>query len=77
MDQLKFEAIMPIIVNDLASRVAQAQGILEKEAVIRLYSSILYAKLEQEKTKVWQFSGEQLLELYLEEQRTGKITFPE
>jgi hypothetical protein len=77
MDQLKFEAIMPIIVNDLAGRVAQAQGILEKEAVIRLYSSILYAKLEQEKTKVWQFSGEQLLELYLEEQRTGKITFPE
>jgi len=42
-----------------------------------LYRSGLYAALEKEETKVWQYSTEKLYDLYLEEKQTGKLELPE
>ena len=40
-------------------------------------ASKLYAALEKEETKVWQYSTGMLDALYEQEKRTGKISFPD
>ena len=42
-----------------------------------LYNSVLYKKLEDEKTKLWRLGYPLLYDLLEEELTTGKITFPE
>jgi hypothetical protein len=37
----------------------------------------LYASLEQEDTKVWQYSTDMLYLLFKQEEKTGKIEFPD
>ncbi len=77
MDKNKFDAIFPIICSSLAGKIADELNLTEKEAVTELYSSRLYEKLEQEETKVWQYSTEKLFDLFMEEKNSGKITFPQ
>ncbi|HEY5587143.1 MAG TPA: hypothetical protein VIK78_22000 [Ruminiclostridium sp.] len=77
MDKNKFDAVFPIICSALAEKIAVELNLSDKEAVTKLYSFYLYEMLEQEETKVWQYSTEKLFELFLEEQNTGKISFPE
>ncbi len=42
-----------------------------------LYASELYARLEDEETKLWHLSANALYEMFKEEQKTGSITYPE
>lgn len=42
-----------------------------------MYASKLYAALEQEDTKVWQYSTDMLYSLFEQEAQTGTITFPD
>ena len=37
----------------------------------------MYATLEQEDTKVWQYSTDMLYLLFEQEEKTGKIEFPD
>jgi hypothetical protein len=57
--------------------IVERQGVSDADALSRLYSSKLYTKLEREETKVWHLSVPTLFSLLVEEQQTGKITFPE
>ena len=41
------------------------------------HNSKLYASLEQEDTKVWQYSTDMLYLLFKQEEKTGKIEFPD
>ncbi len=77
MGQEQFMAIMPYISADLISMIAKKQSISEKAALSKLYASKLYASLEQEDTKVWQYSTEMLYLLFEREQKTGELTFPD
>ncbi len=77
MEQEKFNAIMPVISADLIDRIVQRANISEEEAVKRLYASKLYAALEQEDMKVWQYSTQMLYSLFEQEQKTGSIQFPD
>lgn len=77
MGQEQFAAIMPYISADLVGMIAQKTGISESEAITKLYNSKLYAALEQEDTKVWQYSTDMLFSLFEQEERTGKIEFPD
>lgn len=77
MGQEQFAAIMPYISADLVGMIAQKTGISEPEAITKLYNSKLYAALEQEDTKVWQYSTDMLFSLFEQEERTGKIEFPD
>ena len=77
MSREQFDAMMPYITDHLAAMIAQRQSISETDAVTRLYDSQLYALLEQEDTKIWQYSTEMLYALFEEELRTGNITFPD
>ena len=73
MDDKKFEALLPIMTAALTDKICNAYHIDEDNAIERLYSSQLYAYLEDEKTKVWQYSIEKLFDLYQKETASGKL----
>lgn len=77
MGQEQFAAIMPYISADFISLIVEKQNITEKEAIKKLYSSKLYAALEQEDTKVWQYSTPMLYSLLEQEEKTGDFQFPD
>lgn len=77
MDKLKFDSILPIIISHLTDRITKEMYLTEDAAIAELYRSGLYAALEIEDTKVWQYSTEKLYDLYLEEKHTGKLELPE
>lgn len=78
MSEVKeFQVVLQVIVSRLAQMIAKEMNIYDKDALSRLYSSKLYEKLEQEETKVWHLSVPTLFSLFVEEQETGNIIFPE
>ena len=77
MGQEKFVAMMPYISADLIYMIVNKQGISEEEAIKKLYASKLYAVLENEETKVWQYSTQMLYALLEQEEKNGDIQFPD
>lgn len=77
MGQEEFAAMMPYISTDLVAMIVKNQSITEKEAIKKLYSSKLYAALEKEETKVWQYSTQMLYTLFEQEEELGDIYFPD
>lgn len=77
MSQEQFAAIMPILSADLVAMIANKQNISDKEAITKLYASKLYAVLENEETKLWQYSTQMLYSLFEQELQTGTIQFPD
>ena len=77
MGQEQFIAIMPYISADLVSLIGEKKNISEDEALTVLYSSKLYSLLENEETKVWQYSTQMLYSLFEQEENTGSIEFPD
>ena len=47
MGQEQFNAMLPVISADIAKMIAQKKNISEKEAIKLLYTSKVYAALEQ------------------------------
>ena len=77
MGKEQFAALMPYISADLAAMIAEKQGVSGEEAIKKLYGSQLYAELENEETKLWQYSTQMLYSLFEQEEKTGKIEFPD
>jgi len=77
MNDDQYSAFLSAIVPDVVGLVATRQALDEPEAARRFYTSSLYAKLADEKLKLWHYSAETLYALYAEEVKTGKIIFPE
>lgn len=77
MGQEQFIAMMPYISADLVSLITEKQGISEEDAIKKLYSSKLYAFLEKEDTKIWQYSTHMLYSLFEQEEKDGTIQFPD
>lgn len=77
MNQEQFQAIMPIICADLIAMIIKKQELTETEAIKRLYTSKLYETLEQEDTKLWQYSTPVLYALLEQEWKTGIICYPD
>ncbi len=77
MEQEQFVVLMPYISADLISLIAEKQNISEENAIKKLYSSKLYAALEKEETKVWQYSTQMLYSLFEQEEKNGEIQFPD
>lgn len=73
----QFISIMPYISTDLVTMIIEKQNISEKKAVYKLYASKLYALLEKEETKLWQYSTDMLYSLLEQEELTGEIQFPD
>ena len=77
MSQEQFTALMPYIISDLVSLIAENDQLPENVAMEKLYNSQLYQLLEQEELKLWQYSSHMLYSLFQQEQKTGNISFPE
>jgi hypothetical protein len=77
MGQEQFVAMMPYISADLVALIADKQNISHEVAITKLYASKLYAALEREETKVWQYSTQMLYSLFEQEEQTGTIQFPD
>ncbi len=77
MGQEQFAAMMPYISADLVAMIANKQDISNEEAITKLYASKLYEALENEETKVWQYSTKMLYSLFEQEEKTGTIQFPD
>lgn len=77
MNQAAFQALMPIISEDLLAFIVQKEKIPESEALPLLYNSKLYALLEDEETKLWYYSTPMLYSLLEQERETGTIVFPD
>lgn len=77
MGQEQFIAMMPYISSDLVGMIATKNNVTEGEAITKLYASKLYALLEQEDTKLWQYSTEMLYSLFEQEEKTETIIFPD
>ena len=77
MGQEQFNAMLPVISVDIAKMIAQKKNISEKEAIKLLYTSKVYAALEQEDTKLWQYSTPMLYSLLEQEWESGTIRYPD
>lgn len=77
MEREQFTAMMPYISADLVAMIAEKQNISGEGAITKLYASKLYEVLENEETKVWQYSTEMLYFLFEQEEKTGTIQFPD
>ena len=77
MDKGKFDAIFPIITASLTDKIMTRFNMPEDKALIDLYETELYAALENEETKVWQYSVEKLFDLYQNEKQNGCLELPE
>lgn len=77
MGQEQFNAMLPVISADIVKMIAEKRQIAEKDAIKLLYTSKLYAALEQEDTKVWQYSTPMIYSLLEQEWSSGMICYPD
>ena len=77
MNKNQFDVVYPIICSAVIEKMVTELNMSDTEAIAELYSSHLYELLEQEKSKLWQYSTDKLFELFLEEKNSGKINFPQ
>ena len=73
---VEHKATLQMLVPMIIQTIIANKKISVIEAVKLLYVSELYAKLENEKTKLWHLSPLALYELLETELKTGKIIFP-
>ncbi len=74
---LEFESILPFKVEGVVEQLINDRKMSLENALEYLYSSQLYALLEQEETKMWYYSPQMLLHLLEGEKKTGKIALPQ
>lgn len=77
MDKKKFESMLILIVPAVVKLIVDSNHIDEIEASDKFYNSKVYAKLEQEDTKLWHLSPLTLYNMFEQEQKTGEVVFPE
>jgi len=73
----EFESILPLKVEGVAELLIEERKMSLQSALEYLYSSQLYALLEQEETKMWYYSPQMLAHLLENEKRTGKLELPQ
>ena len=73
----EFEVILPFKVESIAELLIEERKMSLQNALEFLYSSQLYALLEQEETKMWHYSPQMLVYLLENEKNTGKLRLPQ
>jgi hypothetical protein len=73
----EFDSILPQKVEGIVELLIEERKMLLQDALEHLYSSQLYALLEEEETKMWYYSPQMLLHLLEDEKATGKLTLPQ
>ena len=73
----ELESILPLKVEGIAELLIEKRKMSLQNALEYLYSSQLYALLEQEETKMWHYSPQMLAHLLENERKTGKLELPQ
>ncbi|MBR3954374.1 MAG: hypothetical protein IKJ63_02750 [Clostridia bacterium] len=76
MNERSFETLLYSVTAATVAKIMELNGWTEDAAMERFTQSRLYTYLEQEETKVWQYSALMLATLFNEE-RTGRLILPE
>lgn len=76
MNERSYETLLYSITANTVAKIMELNGWSEDQAMERFTQSKLYTYLEDEKTKVWQYSALMLAELFNEE-REGQLVLPE
>ncbi len=76
MDKDKFSTLMAVMTPDIISKIMEKYGLDENKAMALFHKSEVYKALENEDTKVWQYSSEMIVELF-DREMNGKLEFPE
>ena len=77
MEKKKFEAVLKLLVPQIIHLITENYDLDEISASTKFYKSKLYGLLEKEDTKLWHFSALTLFNMFDEENKTGRISFPE
>ena len=72
-----FESILPLKVEGIVELLIEERNMSLEDALEYLYSSQLYALLEQEEMKMWYYSSKMLLYLLENEKNTGELKLPQ
>lgn len=76
MNDRSFEILLYGITANAISKIMEINGWEENYAFKRFTESKVYSFLEDEKTKVWQYSPLMLAQMFNDE-RSGHFAFPE
>lgn len=76
MDKDRFSTLMAVITPDIIDKIMKKYNLDEDKAMALFHRSELYKALENEDTKVWQYSSEMIVELFDREMK-GNLEFPE
>ena len=74
MSNKKFRYIMIEKAQVLCSSIQKYMNVTYNEAIKLLYNSRLYEALEDEDTKMWYYSNYDLMNMFIEENETGKYS---
>lgn len=77
MSHEQFDTLLPLIITDLISMIVDRQKLSEQDAIRLLYHSKLYASLELENTKLWQYSTPMLYSLLEQELSGNGLCYPD
>ncbi len=76
MNNRSYETLLYGITANVVSKIMEMNNWDEDTAIERFTESKLYTFLENEETKVWQYSALMLAQLFNDE-RSGRLVFPE
>lgn len=77
MTNEQFTALVPYVITDLINLISAKQNISEEDAIKKLYSSKLYEMLENEETKLWQYSTQMLYYIFEQQEKREDFEYPD
>lgn len=77
MNEDQFSALLAAVVPGVVGLIVTKDGLSEQDATEAFFSSETYARLSDEKLKLWHFSPETLYAIFHGERTTGKLLIPE
>ncbi len=77
MEDGRFSALLSVIVPSVVGMIACRKGLTEIAASESFYRSGLYARLSDEKSKLWHYSAETLYAMYDDEVSGREVKYPE
>ena len=77
MNDDQFSALLAAVIPGVVALISTKDRISEQDATEAFFSSETYARLSDEKLKLWHFSPETLYAIFHGERMTGKMLIPE
>ena len=77
MNDDQFSALLAAVIPSVVALVVSKEGVSEQDAAEAFFESETYARLSDERLKLWHFSPETLYAIFRGERTTGKLTIPE